>query len=198
MSYTQASKDRSNTESILKIKKVFPTLKANNIDSIQQMINGNSKPKPHIYMTIKGLSRKQIITPMNNANINNFMRESSTHITNMNRALKNIKMNIMVDFVWSDYNGIIIMTNKVVSNSELQMIENYVKTTNGVEASRLPQSKFYLKIIGIPFLQENTNTSINSSIVKDIIKRNYIFNNIILASKPHIIKVSPKLDITII
>jgi len=90
------------------------------------------------------------------------------------------------------------MTNKVVSNSELQMIENYVKTTNGVEASRLPQSKFYLKIIGIPFLQENTNTSINSSIVKDIIKRNYIFNNIILASKPHIIKVSPKLDITII
>ena len=99
MSYTQASKDRSNTESILKIKKVFPTLKANNIDSIQQMINSNSKPKPHIYMTIKGLSRKQIIIPMNDANINNFMRESSTHITNMNRALKNIKMNIMVDFV---------------------------------------------------------------------------------------------------
>jgi len=34
MSYTQASKGRSNTESVLKIKKAFPTLKANNIDSI--------------------------------------------------------------------------------------------------------------------------------------------------------------------
>ena len=128
MSYTQASKDKSNTESILKIKEVFPTLKANNIDSIQQMINGNSKPKPHMNMTIKDLSRKQIIIPMNDANINNFIRESSTYITNINRALKNIKMDVMVDFVWSYCNGIIIMTNKVVSNSELQTIENYVKT----------------------------------------------------------------------
>ena len=99
MSYTQASKDKSNTESILKIKEVFPTLKANNIDSIQQMINGNSKPKPHMNMTIKDLSRKQIIIPMNDANINNFIRESSTYITNINRALKNIKMDVMVDFV---------------------------------------------------------------------------------------------------
>jgi len=89
------------------------------------------------------------------------------------------------------------MTNKVVSNSELQTIKNYVKTTdcistNGVKALKLPQSKSYFKIIGISFLQENTNTSINSSIVEDIIKRNYIFNNIMLASKPHIIKVSPQ------
>jgi len=99
MSYTQAYKDKSNTESILKIKEIFSTLKANNIDSIQQMINGNSKPKPHINMTIKDLSRKQIIIPMNDANINNFIRESSTYITNMNRALKNIKMDIMFDFV---------------------------------------------------------------------------------------------------
>ena len=35
MSYIQISKDGSNTKSILKIKKAFPTLKANNIDNIQ-------------------------------------------------------------------------------------------------------------------------------------------------------------------
>ena len=34
--------------------------------------------------------------------------------------------------------------------------------------------------------------------VKDVIKKNYIFNNITLASRPHIIKVSFKLDIAII
>jgi len=103
MSYTQASKGGSNIgsniESILKIKEAFPTLKTNNINSIQQMINSNSKPKPHISMTTKGLSRKQIIIPINDANINNFMRESSAHVTNMNRALKNIKTDIMVNFV---------------------------------------------------------------------------------------------------
>jgi len=34
--------------------------------------------------------------------------------------------------------------------------------------------------------------------VEDIIKKNYIFNNIVLAFKPHIIKVSPKSDMAII
>ena len=95
------------------------------------------------------------------------------------------------------------MANKVASKSELQTIENYVKSINcisttGVKALRLPQSKFYLKIIGILFLQENTNTPVNSSVMEDIIKKNHIFNNIVLASKPHIIKVSPKSDIAII
>ena len=120
----------------------------------------------------------------------------------MNRALKNIKMDVMVDFVWLDYNGIIIITNQVMSSLELQTIKNYVKnadciSTDGVEVPRLSQSKSYLKIIGIPFLQ-NTNTPINSSIVEDIIKKNYIFNNVMLASRPYIIKVSPRLDMAIV
>ena len=58
MSYAQVSKGRSNTESILKIKEAFSTLKVNNIDNIQWMIKGNSKSKPHINMITKGLSRK--------------------------------------------------------------------------------------------------------------------------------------------
>ena len=75
------------------------------------------------------------------------------------------------------------MTNKIVLNSELQMVENYIKNANciiivGIKTSRLPQSKSYLKIIGILFLQENTNTPINSSIIENIIKKNHIFNNI--------------------
>jgi len=95
------------------------------------------------------------------------------------------------------------MTNKVISSSELQMIENYIKNTNyintnGVKVPRLPQSKSCLKIIGIPYLQENINISITSSVVEDFIKKNHIFNNIILVFKPHIIKVSPRLDMAII
>ena len=34
--------------------------------------------------------------------------------------------------------------------------------------------------------------------VEDIIKKNHIFNNVMLVSKLHIIKVFPKLDMTII
>ena len=39
-------------------------------------------------MTMKRLSRKQIIIPMNNKNKTQFMKEFSTHIANINRALK--------------------------------------------------------------------------------------------------------------
>ena len=95
------------------------------------------------------------------------------------------------------------MTNKVTSSSDLQMIKNYVKNTecintNRVEVLRLIQSKFNSKIINIPYLQENIITPITSSMVKDIIKKNHIFNKIALASKPHIIKVSSKLNMVII
>jgi len=34
--------------------------------------------------------------------------------------------------------------------------------------------------------------------MEDIIKRNHIFNNVVLASRPHIIKVSPRSDMAII
>ena len=130
------------------------------------------------------------------------MEGINIYINNINRVLKNIKIEVMVNFVWSNPSGIIIVTNKVASALELQTIKSYVKNANWinadrVEVSRLPQSKSYLKIIDIPYLQENINTSIISSVVKDVIK-NYIFNNIVLASRPCIIKVSPKLDIAII
>jgi len=98
-SYTQASKSISNTEEVLKIKETFPSLKAKKIDNIQKIIKGDGKSKPYINMTIKGPFRKQVIVPMNDDNKKNFMKESSSHVTNINSALKNIKSEVMVDFV---------------------------------------------------------------------------------------------------
>ena len=62
----------------------------------------------------------------------------------------------------------------------------------------LSQLKFYLKIIGVSYLMENTNTSINFSVIETILKNNYIFNNVLIVLKPYIIKVSSKLDIVIV
>ena len=50
-------------------------------------------------MTTKGLLRKQVIIPMNGDNTVNFMKESSKHIFNMNRNLKNAKSEVLVDFI---------------------------------------------------------------------------------------------------
>jgi len=81
----------SNTEEVLRIKEVFPSLKANKIENIQKIIKDDSKFKPYINITTKGPSRKQVIVPMNSNNKTNFMKESIAHVTNMNRALRNIK-----------------------------------------------------------------------------------------------------------
>jgi len=67
-----------------------------------------------------------------------------------------------------------------------------------IKALRLPQSKSYLKIIGIPYLMENTNILINSDFVETVIKSSHIFNDLSLTSKLRIIKALSKSDIAII
>jgi len=88
---------------------------------------------------------------------------------------------------------------------DLYTIKKYIKNINhisldGINILHLPQLKSYLKRIDISYLVENTNILILSDIVKkdiveEIIKINHIFNNIAVASRPYIIKVSPKSDI---
>jgi len=58
-----------------------------------------------------------------------------------------------------------IVTIKVISFLNLQTIKKYIKNTNHIDLDDvntpwLPQSKLYLKIIGIPYHLENTNTPI--------------------------------------
>ena len=67
-----------------------------------------------------------------------------------------------------------------------------------IELPRLSWSKFYLKIIGIPYLIENSNVSILLDYVEMIIKSNHVFNNLLLVSKPWVIKTSPKSDMPIV
>ena len=140
---------------------------------------------------------------MSNNNRAKFITLSNLHITNLNKTLKNIKSDFIADFFREDQHGIIIITNKIVLTLELQTIEKYMKNinnmdTNNISTLHFPQSKSYLKIISIPYLIEDTNTSINSSIIKTILKEMYFFNSISLTSKPRVIKVSPKSDIAVV
>ena len=140
---------------------------------------------------------------MNNDNIVKFILNSSDYITNINRVLKNIKLEIKADYIHSETSGIIIVTDKVASPLDFKTIEKYIKNLNqidleNVETSQLPQSKSYLKIIGLPYLIENTNTSLILDVVGKILQNNHIFNNISIVSRPRIIKILPKLDMAII
>ena len=101
----------------------------------------------------------------------------------------------MANFVCSKQADIVIITNKVAFLLNLQTIERYIKSSNNidvknVEISCLLQFKSYLKIIDISYLLEGTNTPISADAVESIIKSNHIFNNIAIASRFCIIKVS--------
>jgi len=193
-----------NTEQIIKIKDTFPSLGAKKINQIQNIVKGSPKPKPQIQMTTKGLSRKQVIIPMNGDNIAKFMKESLLHVSNINRALKNAKTEILVDFIRSDQANITVVTNKVAFSSDLVIIEKYIKNVDCIDVSDvqipcLPQSKSYFKIIDILYYpHSNSQVCLAFSDVENIIKQNQIFNNIVLASKLQVIKVFPKLDMSIV
>ena len=155
-------------------------------------------------MTTKGPSRKQIIIPMSNDNISSFMKNSTLHVANINRLLRNVKTKVLVDYIRSDDSGIIIITNKVAQQSDMSIINQYVKNSNDinslqVEDSRLLKSKSYLKIIGIPFYpHSNSQEKLTSTDIESILKQNHIFDNISLASKLRVIKVSPKSNMAIV
>ena len=149
---------------IFKIKETFPFVSAKEIDQINNIVRGPSKSKLYIQITTKGPSRKQVIIPMVKDNINKFMKNSLIHVTNLNRNLRNAMSEVLVNFIRSDLLGIIVVTNKVSLNSNLLIIEKYVKNLENinstqVKSSRLLQSKSYLKIMGILYYSHGSYNS---------------------------------------
>ena len=134
MLYAQASKQTANTSEVLKIKEAFPALNAKKIDQINNIVKGNPKLKPRIQMTTKRPSRKQVIIPMSSENNNIFMKNSTIHVANINRLLRNAKSEVLVDYICSDPLGISIVTNKVSLQSDLQIIDQYVKNSENINA----------------------------------------------------------------
>ena len=113
---------------------------------------------------------------MSTDNANKFVKDSSVHIANINRALKNVKLDIIADFIHVKNKGVVIFTNKVASLLDLQSIEKYVKNAQFIKAEqieslRLTQSKLYLKIISIPYLSEHTNSDITSDDIENFFKK---------------------------
>jgi len=199
--YAQASS--TNIQDILKLKENFPKSSDKKIKEIYKMVHNSNISKLRLNMTTKGPLCKQIIVPIGNNNIKTFMSSLNDHVVNINQALKNVKSDIIIDFICSDHRGLVLVLNKVVAQSDICIISYYVKNANNInlediQDSRFPQSKSYLKILGLPYLLENTNTSMDLEFIENIIKTTHIFNNIKVASKPYVCKVSPKSDMAIV
>ena len=200
-SFAQVTKGK--VENILKVKEAFPKLAPKKIIKIHNIAQGIShKSCPKLNITTKEPSKKQVIIPMSQDNSNIVILCADEHIFNINRLLKSMKSNVIADFIQSNSTGIIITTNQVVSVLDINTIENYIKestnvNTNEVSPLRLPQSKSYLKILGISYLTNNGSLLAHNQI-EEVIKRIHLFNDVTLASSPRIIKVSSKSDMAVI
>jgi len=158
---------------IIKIKENFSNLLSRKIEEIYKVINEQKKTKPKINMT-KDLLHKQVIVLMDSKNSTKILAKSLDYIANINWILKNIKSNTITNLIHNDYRELIITTNSIASPLDLRIIENYIKDINVIQSENiflpcLPQSKSYLKIIDIPYFNCNTNTPINSKLVKQFI-----------------------------
>ena len=202
--YTQASKANISpkVENILHIKDAFPELSVNDVGRIIKVTNGNERQKkPRINMTTKGPSRKQIITPIAKSNTELIINLASSNITNINKCLKNAKSDIIANFICLTNDGVIITTNKPANMSDLSTIKKYVKNINNInldniDCPHLPKSKLYLKIIGLPHNMENGVLTLK--VIEGVLKDSHLFENVVLASKPQVIKVSPKSDMVVV
>jgi len=92
-------------------------------------------------MTTKESSRRQIVILIKIENIANFIVKSSSYIFNINRTLKDIKSDVIADFIHIDQQGLIVTTNKVVNNFNLTTIKKYVKNINNINSNKVLSSK---------------------------------------------------------
>ena len=129
------------------------------------------------------------------------INSATQYIANINKYLKNIKLNIIVDFICVINNEVTITMNKSANIPDLATIEKYIKNINNINldsinSPQLPKFKSYLKIVGLLYKIEQG--LITLEIIESILKELYLFEDIMLALKPHIIKVSPKSNITVV
>ena len=148
-------------------------------------------------MTTRGPSRKKVIILMTKLNAELIMKSAHKQITNINEHLKNFNSDIITDFICLSNNGIIITTNRPANATELSRIENFLKKIDNInpisiEAPCLPKSKSYMKIVGLPYNSELG--TITPDFIEGILKETHLFKDATLASKPCVIKVSPKSD----
>ena len=91
--------------------------------------------------------------------------------------------------------------NKLANDLNLSTIEKYLKNiqnvdSDSIESLCLPKSKLYIKIIRLPYKIDQD--IISPDYIEGVFKEIHLFNSIILASKPHVIKASLKSDMMVV
>jgi len=199
-SYAQASK--SSINNIVKIKDTFPKLPTKKVVKVNDIINKSDLVESKRKMTTKELLRKQVIIPMNITTTEIIVNQANGIITNINTGLKNSNSKTIANFIKLVDNRVIININQATL-SYMNVIIKIIKNTTNINSKfiknfHLPKSKLYLKIVGLSYYVKTTNTLVIPFLAKEVLKNTHIFNDIIIVSKPYIIKAASDSDSAVI
>ena len=94
-------------------------------------------------------------------------------------------------------------TNSVASVAELEVIKQWLKKTAGLGKvtevePHSPQSKFFLKILDIPYWNSKTSLPVTPAQMAEALSSSPLFEGVTLVSMPRIMKVSPNSDMLVI
>jgi len=153
-------------------------------------------------ITTHGPTRRQMLIPLNTPTAE-VVANAATTVESCNRGLVEAHSKLRVESVHKAWDGISMSTNFVASAAELEVIKQWFKKVASLAASTvvepcLPQSKSFLKILGVSYWGNNSSLPITQAQVESIIANTPVFEGVVLASCPCIMKVSPSSDISVI
>jgi len=107
-------------------------------------------------MTMHGPTRYQVLIPLDTPTVKVIVANAATVVEFCNRGLVEAHSKLKVESVCKAWNGISMSTNFVALAAKLEVIKQWLKKVAGLAASTvvepcLPQSKSFLKILGVLF-----------------------------------------------
>jgi len=107
-------------------------------------------------MTMHRPIRYQVLIPLDTPTVEVIVANAATAVESCNRGLVETHSKLRVESVCKAWDGISMSTNFVTLAAELEVIKQWLKKVAGLAASTvvepcLPQSKSFLKILGVLF-----------------------------------------------
>ena len=128
---------------------------------------GSSHPavSKTLKMTTQGPTRHQVLIPLDPAAAETVVANAALAVLSCNKGLVEARSKLRVESVRKVWDSVSMSTNSVVSAAELEVIKQWLKKTAGLGESTevepcLPQSKSFLKILGILYWDSKSSLPI--------------------------------------
>ena len=154
-------------------------------------------------MTTQGPTRCQVLIPLTPAAAEMIVANAASVVESCNKGLVSACSKLRVKSVCKAWDGVSISTNSVASAAELEVIKQWLKKTASLGKvtevePHLPQSKSFLKVLGIPYWNFKSSLPVTSAQVAEALSSSPLFEGVTLAFLPCIMKALPSSDMSVI